>query len=51
MKIRVVLSTPDRMRFVCMLLGHDWQPDAAYAPVSDSKRFVCLRCRAIGEAP
>lgn len=50
MKIRTILTTPDRRRFVCFFLGHDWQPDAAYAPVSGSRRFVCRRCLAIGEA-
>lgn len=47
MKIRTILTTPDRKRFVCFFLGHDWQPDA---PVSGSRRFVCRRCLAIGEA-
>lgn len=47
MKIRVILSTPDRKRFVCWIVGHRWSPDA---PVSGSKRFVCQRCLAIGEA-
>jgi len=28
-KIRVVLSTPDRMRFVCWLLGHTWRLEFA----------------------
>lgn len=52
MKIRVILSTPDRKRFVCWIVGHRWRPDLGYAPVSGSgsKRFVCQRCLALGEA-
>jgi len=42
-KIRVVLSTPDRMRFVCWLLGHTWRLEFA-----QPGQYVCVRCQAIG---
>jgi hypothetical protein len=46
-KIRVVLSTPDRLRFVCWAFGHRWEP----SPTNDATkpRFTCRRCLAIGE--
>lgn len=48
MKIRVVLSTPDRKRFVCWFFGHDWNPVASIDPAR--ARYVCRRCLAFGEA-
>lgn len=47
-KIRVLLTTPDRMRFVCFFLGHDWRPATSIDPTR--LRFTCARCLALGEA-
>lgn len=49
MKIRVVLSSEDRKRFVCWWLGHRWAPDPGATVDPNRPRFVCRRCAAMGE--